>query len=128
MFSKSFIRVLCIIMAVLMALSACAVLVSVLAVDEGYYETYVNPSTGDNDGDYLIPAGIAVAALLAIIICVVLPKIKKKNADGDDEEDDEEDDNEEGEEPYEKITEDESKAKAEKGGRPEIIRSDNKKK
>ena len=83
MFSKKAIRIICIIMAVLMALSACVALVSVFAVDEAYYETYVNPSTGDNDGDYLIPAGIAVAALLVIVICVVLPKIRKKDSDED---------------------------------------------
>lgn len=90
MMSKKMIKFICVIMAVLMALSACAALVSVFAVDEGYYETYVNPKTGDNDGDYLVPAGIAVAAILAIIICIVLPKMKKNT---EDDEEDEEDDN-----------------------------------
>ena len=36
------------------------------------------PATGDNDSDYLIPAGLGVAALLAIALCLALPKLKKK--------------------------------------------------
>ena len=112
-------------MAVLMALSACAALVSVFAVDEAYYETYVNPSTGDNDGDYLIPAGIAVAALLVIVICVVLPKIRKK--DSDEDEDEYEDDSEEEEEaPEEKPTSKPAPAKKTDDGKPVIIRKDKK--
>ncbi len=121
MFSKKAIRIICIIMAVLMALSACAALVSVFAVDEGYYETYVNPSTGDNDGDYLIPAGIAVAALLVIVICIVLPKIRKKDEDGEDEEDYEDEDS------SEEITEDKKDDTEPKNdGKPVIIRKDKK--
>ena len=76
MMSKKMIKIICIIMAALMVLSVFAVCLQVFAL-EGGAMTYV-PATGDNDGDYLIPAGIAVAGILAIGICVVLPKLKKK--------------------------------------------------
>ena len=96
MMSKKAIKIICIIMAALMLLSVVTAAMQVFAVDEAYYETYVNPATGDSDSDYLVPAGIAVAAILAVVICVVLPKIKNKEADEDDEEeyDEEEDDDE----------------------------------
>lgn len=76
MMPKSMIKVICVIMAALMLLSVVAVLVQVIAVDEA--ALLAMPATGDNDSDYLIPAGLGVAALLAIGICVVLPKLKKK--------------------------------------------------
>lgn len=119
MMSKKMIKVICIIMAVLMALGTCAALVSVFAVDEAYYETYVNPKTGDNDGDYLVPAGIAVAAILAIIVCVALPKMRRK--DSDDDEDESEDIEE-----AENIKSSPGKtANANKNsGKPEIIKKD----
>ena len=87
MMSKKTIKIICIIMAALMLVSVVAVALQVVAVDEAYYETYVNPATGDSDSDYLVPAGIAVAAVLAVIICLVLPKIKSKDDDEDDEDD-----------------------------------------
>jgi hypothetical protein len=77
MMPKGMIRVICIIMAALMILSVGAVVLQVFAV-EGAEMLMATPATGDNDSDYLIPAGIAVAAILAIGICVVLPKMKKK--------------------------------------------------
>ena len=76
MMPKGMIKVICIIMAALMLLSVGAVVLQVFAVDAP--AMLMTPATGDNDGDYLIPAGLAVAALLAIGICVVLPKLKKK--------------------------------------------------
>ncbi len=76
MMPKGMIKVICIIMAALMILSVGAVVLQVFAVDAPV--ALMTPATGDNDGDYLIPAGLAVAALLAIGICVVLPKLKKK--------------------------------------------------
>ena len=97
MMSKKAIKIICIIMAALMLLSVVTAALQVFAVDEAYYETYVNPATGDSDSDYLVPAGIAVAAILAVVICVVLPKIKNKDADDDDDDDeydDEKDDDE----------------------------------
>lgn len=79
MMSKTMIRIICIIMAVLMVLSVGAVVLQVFAVDEGAVLNYVAPVTGDSGSDYLVPAGIAVAAVLAIIMCLVLPKMKKSN-------------------------------------------------
>ena len=76
MMPKGMIRIICIVMAALMILSVGAVVLQVFAVDAPV--ALMTPATGDNDSDYLIPAGLAVAALLAIGICVVLPKLKKK--------------------------------------------------
>ena len=76
MMPKGMIKVICIVMAALMILSVGAVVLQVFAVDAPV--ALMTPATGDNDSDYLIPAGLAVAALLAIGICVVLPKLKKK--------------------------------------------------
>lgn len=76
MMPKAMIKVICVIMAALMLLSVVAVLIQVIAVDEAML--LAMPATGDNDSDYLIPAGLGVAALLAIGICVALPKLKKK--------------------------------------------------
>ena len=79
MMSKKMIKVICIIMAGLMILSACAVLLQVFAADEAAQTTEVIvPDTGDGLSDYIVPAGIAVAALLAVILCLVAPKLKKK--------------------------------------------------
>lgn len=77
MMPKGMIKVICIIMAALMILSVVAVLVQVFAL-EGNIMPLATPATGDNDSDYLIPAGLGVAALLAVIVCLVLPKLKKK--------------------------------------------------
>ena len=79
MMSKGMIKVICIIMAVLMILGVGAVVLQVFAVDENAIMTFVNPATGDNGSDYYVPAGIAVAAILAVVLCVVLPKLKKKD-------------------------------------------------
>ena len=76
MMPKSMIKVICVVMAALMILSVVAVLLQVIAVDEAML--LAMPATGDNDSDYLVPAGLGVAALLAIGICVILPKLKKK--------------------------------------------------
>lgn len=78
MMPKSVIKVICIIMAALMILSVGAVVLQVFAADAADFNVLQMPATGDNDGDYLIPAGIGVLAILAIGICVVLPKMKKK--------------------------------------------------
>ncbi len=124
MMSKKAIRIICIIMAALMILSAVVVALQVVAVDEAYYETYVNPATGDSDSDYLVPAGIAVAAILAVIICVALPKMKNK--DGDDEEDDEDEDEEAEEEKPKKSAKKKNEPVKDKksDGKPQIIKSD----
>ncbi|MDD6011873.1 MAG: hypothetical protein PUC33_03400 [Oscillospiraceae bacterium] len=77
MMPKKMIKIICIVLAALMVLSVGAVLIQVVAVD-GTALAAAMPATGDNDGDYLIPAGIAVAAVLVIGICIALPKLKKK--------------------------------------------------
>ena len=77
MMPKGMIKAICIVMAALMILSVVAVVLQVVAVDETYVPLMI-PATGDNDSDYLVPAGLGVAALLAIVICVALPKLKKK--------------------------------------------------
>lgn len=76
MMPKGMIKAICIVMAALMILSVVAVVLQVVAIDEASF--LMVPATGDNDGDYLIPAGLGVAAILAIGVCVVLPKLKKK--------------------------------------------------
>ena len=76
MMPKGMIKATCIVMAALMLLSVVAVVLQVVAVDES--ALLMVPATGDNDGDYLIPAGLGVAALLAIVVCIALPKLKKK--------------------------------------------------
>lgn len=84
MMSKKMVKVICIIMAGLMLLSACAVLLQVFAASEKeVIATTVTPETGDGLSDYVIPAGIAVLAVLGIVISFVLPKMKK--TDGKDE-------------------------------------------
>lgn len=76
MMNKKMIRVICIILAVLMALSCVAVLTQVFAL-----ESTVMPVTGDDDMRFIIPIAIAVVAVIAVVLCLVLPKLKKKDAD-----------------------------------------------
>lgn len=79
MMNRKMVKIICIVMAALMLLSACAVLLQVFAVDEVAQTTEITvPDTGDGLSDYIVPAGIAVAALLAVILCLVAPKLKKK--------------------------------------------------
>lgn len=85
MMNKKMVKIICIIMAALMLMSVGAVVLQVFAADEkAIVETVATPETGDGISDYALPAGIAVAAILAIVICVALPKMKKK--DGNEEE------------------------------------------
>ena len=86
MMSRTMVKVICIVMAVLMVLSVGAVVLQVFAADEGLIAANMSvvPATGDNDGDYIIPAGIAGAAILAIVVCLVAPKLKKKNTASQD--------------------------------------------
>lgn len=77
MMPKKMIKIICLVMAALMILSVFAVVLQVFAVD-GDVMVLSTPVTGDNDGDYLIPAGIGILALLAVGVCLVLPKLKKK--------------------------------------------------
>lgn len=84
MMNRKMVKIICIIMAVLMLLSvgAIALQVFVSAADETTLSetTVVVPDTGDGLSDYILPAGIIVAAILAVVLCLVIPKIKKKNS------------------------------------------------
>lgn len=77
MMPKKMIKIICLVMAALMILSVFAVVLQVFAIDADVM-VLSTPVTGDNDGDYLIPAGIGILALLAVGVCIVLPKLKKK--------------------------------------------------
>ncbi len=73
MMSKKFIKIMCIVLAALMALSAVAVLTQVFAVS-------AVPDTGVDD---IKPAYLVIGAVLClviIIICIVLPKLRKKDS------------------------------------------------
>ena len=73
MLPKKAIKIICIILAGLMILSAVSALVSVFAVDE---QAIINAvTTGDNDMDYILPIVIIALALVAIVVCLVLPKL-----------------------------------------------------
>lgn len=78
MMSKKAIKIISLVLAVLMILSAVAVLVQVFAADSSAVVASV-PATGDNDLDYAVPAALIAVAVVAAVICLVLPKIKKKN-------------------------------------------------
>lgn len=78
MFSKKAIRIISIVLAALMILSVGAVLLQVFAVDSASVVS-ANPSTGDNDLDYIVPVALIAAAIFAVVICLVLPKLKKKD-------------------------------------------------
>ncbi|MGN1418785.1 MAG: hypothetical protein ACI4W6_05600 [Acutalibacteraceae bacterium] len=79
MLPKKAVKIICIVLAVLMALSAVAVLTAVFAVDAESI-VHIAPTTGDNDLDYIVPIALIAVAVLAAVICLVLPKIKKKDA------------------------------------------------
>lgn len=77
MFSKKAIRIISIILAALMFLSVGVAAIQVFAADEtAVVAAMVN--TGDNDGDYIVPAVLIAGAIVAIGVCLVLPKLKKK--------------------------------------------------
>ncbi len=77
MLSKKAIKVICIILAALMALSTLAVVIQILAVDESAVAAAV-VMTGDNDWDYLLPIIIIGVAVLAILAAVLIPKFAKR--------------------------------------------------
>lgn len=78
MLPKKAVKIICIILAALMVLSAVAALTAVFAADAGSI-VHIAPTTGDNDLDYIIPIALIAVAVLAAVICLVLPKIKKKD-------------------------------------------------
>ncbi len=82
MMPKSMIRGICIFLAALMVLSVGAVIFQVVAAGPDAVN-YIAPVTGDNDADYIIPVGLAILAVLAIVICVLLPKMRKKDEESE---------------------------------------------
>ncbi len=77
MMNKKMIKIICIVLAALMALSCLAVLTQVFAVGAAA----PIPVTGDNDARYVVPIVIAALAVLIVVICLVIPKLKKKDGD-----------------------------------------------
>lgn len=77
MMNKKMIKIICIILAVLMALSCVAVLFQAFAV-EG---TPAIPVMGDNDARYVVPIVIVAVAIIIVAACLILPKMKKKDND-----------------------------------------------
>ena len=75
MMSKKAIKIICIILAGLMILSALSVLIQIFAVDEN---ALMIPATGDDKNDYIIPIVVICVAVLAIIGVFVVPIIRKK--------------------------------------------------
>ena len=64
MMNRKMVKIICIVMAGLMILSACAVLLQVFATGEKeVVASTVTPETGDGLSDYVIPAGVAVLAV-----------------------------------------------------------------
>lgn len=78
MMPKAMVKGICIALAVLMVLSVGAVVIQVIAAEPFALENYAVPVTGDNDADYIIPVGIGLLAVLAVVICIALPKLRKK--------------------------------------------------
>lgn len=81
MLSKKAIKVICIVLAALMALSTLAVIFQILAVDESAVAAAV-VMTGDNDWDYLLPIIIIAVAVIAILAAVLIPKFAKRKKGG----------------------------------------------
>lgn len=79
MMSRKFVKILCIVLAVLMALSAVAVIVPTVFAADANQIVLSSPVTGDNDMDTIIPVAIAVVAVVVIVVCLVMPKLKKKD-------------------------------------------------
>lgn len=76
MMSRKFVKIMCIILAALMALSGIAVLFTTFAIDENAFA--LTPVTGESNLDTIIPIAILVVAVVAVVVCLVLPKMKNK--------------------------------------------------
>ena len=77
MMSKKVIKIICIILAALMALSVFAVVVQIVAIDEKAIPAAI-PLTGESNWPYIIPAIVIGVAVIAILCAVLIPKIKAK--------------------------------------------------
>lgn len=81
MMPKAMVKGICIALAVLMVLSVGAIVLQVIAAEPFAIQNYEAPVTGDNDADYIIPVGIGLLAVLAVVVCIALPKLRKKEDD-----------------------------------------------
>ena len=70
MMPKKMIRIISIVLAGLMILSAVAVLINVFAVDESAVLCAV--PTGDNDLDYIVPIALIAVVVASQLICTFL--------------------------------------------------------
>lgn len=77
MLPKKAVKIICIILAGLMILSAVAAITGVFAADTE--AVVASPVTGDNDWAYIAPIALIIVAVLAVVICLILPKLRKKD-------------------------------------------------
>ncbi len=77
MLPKKAVRIICIILAGLMILSAFGALVGVFAADSSI--SLAPAPTGDNNADYIVPVALILTALIAVAVCLIIPKLKKKD-------------------------------------------------
>lgn len=77
MLPKKAVKIICIVLAGLMILSAVAAITGVFAADVG--AKVPAPATGDNDWAYIAPIALIIVAVLAVVICLILPKLRKKD-------------------------------------------------
>ena len=77
MMSKKAIKVICIVLAALMALSVFAVVLQTFAVGNTAVAAAI-PATGESNLPYLIPAIVIGCAVIAILCAVLVPKLKAK--------------------------------------------------
>ena len=77
MMSKKAIKVICIVLAALMALSVFAVVLQTFAVGNTAVAAVI-PVTGESNLPYLIPAIVIGCAVIAILCAVLVPKLKAK--------------------------------------------------
>ena len=75
MMSKKAMKIICIILAAIMALSVFAIVIQILAVDEAALAV---PATGESVLPYVIPAVVIAIAVIAILCAVLIPKLKSK--------------------------------------------------
>ena len=78
MMSKKAIKIICIILAALMAMSVFAVVLQTFAVGSSAFDAAAIPVTGESNWPYIIPAIVIGCAVIAILCAVLIPKIKNK--------------------------------------------------
>ena len=74
--SKKTTKIICIVLAALMALSALAVLFQTFAAEPT--STYTVVDTGENKMDVLLPIIVIAVAVVVILLILILPALIKK--------------------------------------------------